>query len=128
MAFNKKLAWIILASLLGEAALVLLTTVAQEVLFDGIDYYHSSLGDIFFGGLATFIAAVLAGIIASLVVRGKSFVPHIVITVLISLEMTYLMATGIVDGPFWFDVLSGLSLVVGIWVGHYASQSFIFRI
>ncbi len=74
---------ILLATVLGEVALILLTTVAQEVMFDGIDYYTSALGDIFFGGLATFIAAVFSGMLASLIVRGSSVVPHGLISAMI---------------------------------------------
>ncbi len=118
---------IVLATLLGEVALILLTTVAQEVMFDGIDYHESPLSDIFFGGIATFIAAVLAGMVASLFVRGRTLIPHLIISCLILIEMSYLMASGSLNGPFWFDILSGLSLIVGVWAGHYATQSFIYR-
>lgn len=118
---------ILLAVLLGEVSLILLTTVAQEVMFDGIDYYNSPLSDIFFGGIATFIAAVLAGMVASLIVRGTTLIPHIIISCLIMVEMSYLLASGTLNGPFWFDILSGFSLIVGVWAGHYATQTFIYR-
>ncbi len=118
---------IILAVVLGECALILFTTVAQEVLFDGIDYFESPLSDIFLGGIATFIAAVLAGMIASLIVLGKTLLPHMIISFIILVEMSYLIALGILNGPFWFDLLGGLSLIVGIWAGHYATQAFIYK-
>ncbi|HMB63167.1 MAG TPA: hypothetical protein VKN36_08855, partial [Eudoraea sp.] len=74
---NKGKIWvrIILAAVIGEIALVLLTTVAQEVLYNGISYYTSSSSDLIFGGLATLIAAVLAGMVASAIVRGQDYWP-----------------------------------------------------
>lgn len=115
---------IILATVVGEALLVLLTTVAQEVLFDGISYSTSSDFDIYVGGFATFVAAVLAGMAASLIVKGQNHVPQIIITFLISAETTYLIVAGKTTDPIWADALAGLSLVVGVWLGHFIVQSF----
>lgn len=115
---------IILATVVGEALLVLLTTVAQEVLFDGISYSTSSDFDIYVGGFATFVAAVLAGMAASLIVKGQNHVPQIIITFLISAETTYLIVAGKTADPIWADALAGLSLVVGVWLGHFIVQSF----
>lgn len=122
----KKSSIIILAAILGEIALILLTTVAQEVMFDGIDYYTSPLSDIFFGGLATFIAAVLAGMVAAIPVKGISGMPHLIISIIIVLETAYLMISGVLNGPVWFDLLASCSLIIGVWAGHYASRGFIY--
>ena len=113
---------IILATVFGEALLILLTTVAQEVLFDGISYSTSSDFDIYVGGLATFVAAVLAGVAASLIVKGQNHVPQLIITFLISAETTYLIVAGKTTDPIWADALAGLSLVVGVWLGHFIVQ------
>lgn len=118
---------IFLAVVLGEISLILLTTIAQEVMFDGIDYYTSPLSDIFFGGLATFFASVLAGLVASLPVHCKSVLPHIILSCLILLETTVLLITGVLSGPLWFDILSGLSLIPGIWVGHFLATNFAYH-
>jgi hypothetical protein len=124
MPNGKTITRIILATVVGEIALVALTTVAQEVLFNGINYYTSPFSDILLGGLATFFASVLAGGIASLIVRGRSYWPHVFISVIIIAEMTYLMTTGALTSPIWFDTLSGFSLIVGIWLGHYCYRSY----
>jgi hypothetical protein len=115
---------IILAAVLGELALILLTTIAQEVLFNGIDYNTSSLFEIFFGGLATFIAAILAGLLTSYIVKGSTMTPHWIISAFIVAEMTYLIASEVLTGPIWFEILSGLSLIVGVLAGHFAYKSF----
>ena len=126
MGNTKKAVMIILAVVLGEITLILLTTVAQEIMFDGIDYYSSPLSDIFFGGLATFLAAVLAGMAAAVLVKGTSRAPHLIISLIILLETIYLLASGILNGPLWFDLLSAIALIVGVWAGHYAARSFIY--
>ena len=71
---KKSLILIILATVVGEIALILLTTFAQEVLFDGISYLYSSNFDIYVGGFMTFLAAVVAGMIAALIVKGQSVI------------------------------------------------------
>lgn len=124
----KKSLIIILAAVLGEITLILGTTLAQEELFDGIDYYTSPMSDIVFGGLATFIAAVLAGIVAAMAVKAVSRIPHLIISLIIVLETTYLMASGSLNGPVWFDMLGSASLIMGVWAGHYASKVFIYGI
>ena len=121
---KKSLILIILATVVGEIALILLTTFAQEVLFDGISYLYSSNFDIYVGGFMTFLAAVVAGMIAALIVKGQSVIPHLVITVLISAETTYLIMSGNTTDPVWADALAGLSLVVGIWLGHGLVRKF----
>lgn len=122
----KKSLTIILAAVFGEITLILGTTLAQEVLFDGIDYYTSPMSDIVFGGLATFIAAVLAGVVAAMPVKALSRVPHLIISLIIVMETTYLMASGSLNGPEWFDLLASASLIIGVWAGHYASKVFIY--
>jgi hypothetical protein len=115
---------IILATIIGEMALVLFTTVAQEVLFDGIRYSTSPNFDIYVGGFATFIAAVLAGLVASYIVNGNSYVPALLISVLITGETTYLITSEATQDPPWADALAGLSLVLGIWLGYYLIGKF----
>lgn len=115
----KGLLWIVLAAVIGEVALVLLTTLAQEALFDGISYSTSSNFDIIFGGLATFIAAVLSGIVTSIIARRYSYWPHIIISLVITAETTFLIAKGKTGDPIWADALAGLSLILGVWLGRF---------
>jgi len=107
----------ILATVLGEVALVLLTTVAQEVIYNGISYRSSPMPDILIGGMLTVMAAVLSGVIASYIGGKENYWPHGFISILIIAEMTYLILSGLTKDPLWFDILAGLSLVTGVWVG-----------
>ncbi|MEW2922767.1 hypothetical protein AB1A65_14940 [Muricauda sp. ANG21] len=114
---SKKIFRIVLAIIGGEIALIIFATIAQEVLFNGISYTTSSFSEIVFGGLATFIAAILAGAVARLIIHGKINLVPLGISVLITLEMTYLIVTGKTGDPIWFDILAGGSLIAGVWLG-----------
>ncbi len=107
------------AIIIGEIALAVGTTVAQEVLFNGIRFNTSSWFTIMVGGLATFLAATGAGWVARWVAGvGHKAVP-IVLSLLIITETTYLISQQVSGDPIWFDVLAGLSLVVGVCLGFY---------
>lgn len=114
-----KIIRIIAGIVAGEVALVLLTTLAQEVLFDGISYLGSSTITLIAGGALTIVAAIGAGTIARVVGRKEYIVIPSVISVLIIMEMSYLIGAGITTDPVWFDALAGLSLVLGIWFGYF---------
>lgn len=114
---SKKIFRIVLAIIGGEIALIIFATMAQEVLFNGISYTTSSFSEIVFGGLATFIAAILAGTVARLIIHGKINLVPLGISVLITLEMTYLIVTDKTGDPIWFDILAGGSLIAGVWLG-----------
>ncbi|WP_036381763.1 hypothetical protein [Muricauda sp. MAR_2010_75] len=114
---SKNIFRIVLAIIGGEIALIIFATIAQEVLFDGISYNSSPISEIALGGLATFIAAILAGIVARLIIRNKINTVPWGITVLVTVEMTYLILTGKTGDPIWFDILAGASLIIGIWLG-----------
>jgi hypothetical protein len=114
---SKKIFRIVLVIIGGEIALIIFATIAQEVLFKGISYTSSSLSQIVFGGLATFIAAILAGVVARLIIHSKINLVPLGISVLITLEMTYLIVTDKTGDPIWFDILAGGSLIAGVWLG-----------
>lgn len=105
------------AIILGEIALILFAFIAQEILFDGIRYNSATTFELGFGGLATFFAAVLAGIVARLVNRNYNYIVPLVISILITLETTYLITTNFTKDPVWFDIAGASSLVIGVWLG-----------
>ena len=110
---------IIFALLAGEITLILLATVAQEVLFDGIRYLSSSKTELFWGGLATFAAAIIAGMTARLVIKDPKHIVPSGISFLIITETTYLTISDKTGDPWWVDALAGFSLIIGIWIGFY---------
>ncbi len=118
----KNLIFMILAIALGEIALILLTTIAQEVVFDGVSYHASTMTTIVFGGFFTFLAAGIAGFIARITGRYYTLIIPSVISFFIITEMTYLIFSGATKDPVWFDLISGSGLIVGIWVGYHYQE------
>jgi hypothetical protein len=109
---------IVAAAVAAEFALVLLTTLAQGVLCEGTcSWTGTSAVRLVFGGAGTVAAAVGAGAVGALVVRGRNYWPHAIVTVLIVLEMYWLVAVRGTNDPLWFEVLAGLSLIGGVWAG-----------
>ena len=106
------------AIVLGETALVLLTTLAQEVFFDGISLTNSPIHELIIGGALTMIAAVIAGLVTAKIAGKKNYFPSLVISSLIIAETAFLIISSKTVDPVWFDALAGLSLVAGIWIGY----------
>lgn len=113
-----KIVRIILAILVGEIALALFTTIAQEVVFDGISFSSSPLSHLIIGGLLTVLAAVLAGVVARLISKNYYPVVPAIISLFIILETIWLITQVKTGDPVWFDIIAGLSLVGGIWGGY----------
>jgi hypothetical protein len=109
--------------IIGEIALVLLTAFVQEVLFNGISYTSSQMKDVLIGGTGTFIAAIIAGVIAAWIGGKSNALPAVIISLIITAEMTYLITSDKTNDPIWFDILAGLSLIVGIWIGYFIVKS-----
>ncbi len=114
---------IILAIFVGELLLVLGTTLVQEIMFHGIGWYESGPMELVLGGLGSFLAAVLAGAAAFSIVRRQTEIPLGVLSLLVILETFWLIQTGKASGPVWFDVLGGITLVLGFWVGRFLLRS-----
>ena len=114
----KKIFFCFLGIVLGEITLILCTTIAQEVIFNGVSYY-STTPVIIFGGFLTFLAAIIAGYVARLVGKRYAIIIPSIISTLIIMETAFLIFSGVTQGPVWFDVIAGFSLVLGIWIGYH---------
>lgn len=110
----------VLAVVVGYAVMVVLITLVQEVLFGGVSYHGSSLGELAIAGPLTVLSAVAGGFVAA-AVAGRAPLGHaLAMGVLVAVEMTALLATGKLDGPLWFDFGAAGSLVVGLLAGAWA--------
>ena len=110
---------LVATALMGYACMVLLIFVAQDLLFGGISYYDSPLYALAIGGILTALSAVVGGAIASRFFGRPGYPPALLMCCLVSLETTYLIRTGRLEGPLWFDVAAGASLVIGILAGVF---------
>jgi len=102
---------------LGYAVMVLLITLVQEVWFGGVGWSKSSLAVLVTAGFFTALAAALGAVVATALARASGRIPAIIMSGLVVIETTALIATGRVGGPFWFDVVAAASLVVAILAG-----------
>ena len=115
---------ILIAVIIGEIILVLGTTVAQEVLVKGLNWYSYSTNELFIGGLGSFLAAVISGAVAYGIVKRASVIPLVVLSVLVVLETSWLIQTGRSAEPIWFSALGGATLILGFWVGKIMLKKF----
>ncbi|WP_411030542.1 hypothetical protein [Spongiimicrobium sp. 3-5] len=109
----------ILGVLLGELTLIVLTTVAQEVVVDGVHVATSSVSELAIGGIATLIAGLISGLLATLIGGNHNKWPVLVISLFIVIETTYLLWAGLAGNPLWFAVPSALALIASVWAGFY---------
>lgn len=111
-----KIVRIILSVILGYLIMVALITVVQEGIFGGVSYYDSSLLVLGIAGAGTVLSGTIGAYIASWVANNAR-VPSGIMAVLVMIETVYLLSTGILSGPLWFELLAGASLASGILLG-----------
>lgn len=118
-----KRAGLLLVSLVvGYGTMVILITLVQEGLFGGVSYSSTPLPQLAVAGLLTVGSAVVGGAVAARIFGPPWFPPAGLMCGLVTLETSYLIKTGVLTDPLWFDVSAGISLVVGILVGAYVTR------
>lgn len=115
---------ILIAIVIGEIILVLGTTVAQEIMVDGVSWYSSNTFELFIGGIGSFLAAVLSGVVAYMIVKKSSIIPIIILSILVLIETIWLIQSGRFEEPIWFSLLGGAILILGFWVGKAVTVKF----
>ncbi len=113
----RKWSFIILATIIGYALMVLLITSIQEWIFHGVSYSKSSLSVLAIAGLGTFLSAVAGGWVAFRINSGKTILSNVFMSVMVVIETTWILKTFKAESPLWFDVLAALSLIIGILLG-----------
>jgi hypothetical protein len=102
---------------LGYAMMVVLITLVQEVWFGGIGWGKSSLAVLVTAGFFTALAAALGAVVAMALAGASGRIPAMIMSGLVVMETTALIATGRAGGPLWFDVVAATSLIVAILAG-----------
>ncbi|HLF65647.1 MAG TPA: hypothetical protein VI603_17930 [Saprospiraceae bacterium] len=116
--------FIFLAVVIGEITLILLSSLVQGVLYDGIFWTTSTRTDLIIGGFLTFLTAMISGYVALWIAQRMTYIPHFILSLFICTETTWLIATHQTPDPAWFDALAGLSLIVGVWLGGWFRKNF----
>lgn len=118
----KRFAMFLLATVVGYAAMVILITVVQELIFGGVSYQTTPLLQLLAAGFLTTLSAVVGGAVAASIFGKPWFPPALVMCGLVVLETTYMILANRLPGPLWFDIMAAGSLVFGILVGAYMGQ------
>lgn len=103
--------------LAGYVLMVVLITLVQETWLGGVSFQKSGAGVLVAAGAGTVLSAVAGGAFAALVAPARPHLHALAMCVLVAVETSYLVATGRVGGPLWFDLAAAASLVVGILAG-----------
>ena len=119
---TQRLAIFLLATVAGYAAMFLLITVVQELMFGGVSYQKTPLPQLLVAGVLTALSAVAGGAVAASVFGKPWYPPALAVCGLVVLETTYMILANRLDGPLWFDVMASGSLVIGILAGAWVVQ------
>ena len=114
----------IAAIIVGEVILYAGTWFVQERIFHHVTYSDSAV-TLFGAGLLTPVAAVVAGFAVALIAGTRPYLHLVPMCALIVAETAYLYSRGLVDGPIWFEVSAGLSLIIGALAGAYCWSRFV---
>ncbi|WP_298899722.1 hypothetical protein [uncultured Psychroserpens sp.] len=123
---KNKIIRIILAVICAEILLIVLITMAQEVIVNGVKLNTSPTSDIIIGGLGTLLSGAIAGSAATLIVGKNNNLPIIILSIFVVIETTYLIVADKINNPIWFDAMAAISLIGTIWLGYYFNK-FLFK-
>ena len=107
----------ILGVVVGYALMAILITLVQEAWFGGVAWGETPIGTLLLAGLLTCVAALVGGVVATLVARPAGRIAAVIMSFLVVVETTSLVVTGKVGGPLWFDATAAISLIVAILIG-----------
>ena len=109
----------LLAFILGYAVMVVGLYLSQDLFFGGIHIGETKLWQVAIAGFGAVVSAFAGGFVAGKIAPVKTFLPQIILAGETVIESIYLYLTGVFTNPLWFDILSELTLMVGIVAGGY---------
>jgi hypothetical protein len=115
----KTISLTILALIAGYAIMILGLYLSQDVTFGGIVIGETKLWQLVIAGIGAFISAFAGGYVATLLAPLKNYIPAIILAVETMIEATLLFIEGQFPNPLWFDIMSELTLAIGIMAGGY---------
>ncbi|NQZ45818.1 MAG: hypothetical protein HRT65_16055 [Flavobacteriaceae bacterium] len=113
-----------MATVVGGFSFILFTTITRDILFDGLNFCSASTMKLMLGGTTMFTAAVTAGFMTSLIVVRQNYLPHMVISAYVLLNISYVASCGAWNLPMAFEIALNLMLILGIWFGDYVAKKF----
>lgn len=113
----KKLLRTVVGVVCGYALMVALITLVQENWFGGVGWDKTPLGILAIAGFFTCVGAAVGGMVATAIARPAGLLAPAIMSCIVVIETTTLVATGKVAGPLWFDILAAASLIAAILLG-----------
>lgn len=113
----KKLLRTTVGAVCGYALMAVLITLVQENWFGGVGWDNTSLGTLAIAGFFSCVAAAIGGIAATAIARPTGLLAAVIMSCVVVIETTTLVAAGKVAGPLWFDILAAASLIAAILLG-----------
>jgi hypothetical protein len=117
----------IFATLIGLSALVLYTTLVQDILFKGVVFCNATGIQLALNTMGILSAGLVTGFLTSLIVVQDNYYPNIVLSMAVLAKVSFFVGCKGMASPLWYDALLGSSLLVGLWVGYYAGVKFPLR-
>lgn len=112
------------ATIFGGFSLLLFTKITKDILFNGLSLCGSTNMELVFGSLLMFTAAVTAGFITSIIVVRKTYLPHILLSLVLLMKMTFIASCSFLTSSFLFEIGINSSLILGLWLGHFSALKF----
>ncbi|MDW3652161.1 MAG: hypothetical protein R8P61_34115 [Bacteroidia bacterium] len=119
----RKIALIALAVVAGYAVMILGLLLTQDLSLGRVEFGITPLWKIPLVGIGALASAALGGWVAFLISKSKKLIPQIIMAGFTIFETTALLMEGALTNPLWFELLSELTLIVGILgAGYLASR------
>ncbi len=107
------------AAVAGYAVIVLGTTLTFEIWLGDFGYYESSPGELALGSLGAAVSGLAGGLVAGLVAGRRPLLHVLGVMVLLVIDTTYVLTSGISSDPLWFDLGGSGTLIVTALLGGW---------
>ena len=121
---KSRLPLILFSTVFGIFALLLFTTLVQDVFFKGTTFCASSVKTLGLKTAALFAAGGVVGFKTFLMVLRSSFLPQLVLSILLVFQLFIVGDCPVHQNPFWFVLLQQLSIIGGLWLGVIGAIKF----
>jgi len=119
MSSQLRLQLTLLATTLGALALLLYTTLVQDVLFKGVTFCNATSLNLSLMVMGLWTAGLITGFLTALLVLQDNYYPNYILSAVAVGKLLFLVGCDSFSGPLWFDALEVSALVTGLWMGYY---------
>lgn len=114
----KQIVRVVGSLIVGYSGIVIGAIVGQDLLFGGVSSYEGTPASTLWiaGGLTT-LGAVAGGAAMAWISKFHPWISVSLLGAWLAFERIYLARQGVLDNPFWFDAVSGGSVIAGVALG-----------